>query len=134
VENFSAPFSFIDDVDSTPAAYNEKIYFGCSNNNIYCVDALTLQVSSVKSLGSSVISSPAIRSASGLVFVSSLNGKMYALDANNLANEKWSYDIPTVENKQGLTIKFKSSPAIINSMMFIVAGDSSNRHLYCFGD
>ena len=119
-------------VDSTPAVYYGQIYFGCSNNDVYCVNAQTLQQSSIMDLGSAVISSPAISSTSGLVFAASLDGKIWALDASNIANVLWSYDIPAVENKSGLTIR--SSPAIINGQIFIVAGDTNNRYLYCFGD
>lgn len=122
-------------VESTPAAYSGKIYFGCNNNSIYCVDAQTLQQSSVKSLGSAVISSPAISSTSGLVFVASSvasqsNATIYALDATNLSNQMWSYNIYADHSSAVI----KSSPAVTNGQMFIVAGDSSYRYLYCFGD
>lgn len=119
---------------STPACWNGDLYFGCNDQYIYCVDASTFAwpEHSKKNLGSAVYGSPAISSTAGLVFVGSLNAKVYALDASNLANERWSYDIRTVDNKPNA--KIQSSPAVVDGQLFIVAGDSSNRYLYCFGD
>ena len=80
-----------------PAAYNSKIYFGCNNSSIYCVDALSspMQLVSAQNLGSAVISSPAISSTGGLVFVASSvvsqdTATLYALDSNDITNQRWS--------------------------------------------
>lgn len=119
-------------VKSTPAAYSGNIYFGCDDGNIYCVDASTLQQCSVKSVGSEIVSSPAVSAENGLVFVASRDGRVCALDAGDLATERWAYDIRAREGKLDATIR--SSPTLADSKLFIVVGYSGNRYLYCFGD
>ncbi len=119
-------------MDSTPAAHAGNIYFGCSNGSVYCVDAGSLEQSSVKDLGSEVVSSPATSGPTDVLLTASLNGKVFALDASDLTNELWSYDIRTQDNKPN--VKIRSSPAVVSGQVFVVAGDSNYRYLYCFGN
>ncbi|MHB1459473.1 MAG: outer membrane protein assembly factor BamB family protein, partial [Armatimonadota bacterium] len=128
VWKYSAP----DWVLSTPAAFNGKLYFGCNNDRVYRLDATTFATAeSDRSLGSDVLSSPAISSATGMLFVGSLgptDGMFYVLDASDLQRNVRQNPF-TLSGRQ-----IKSSPALIFGRVFIIAGDSNGRYLYCYGD
>jgi outer membrane protein assembly factor BamB len=112
-------------VYSTVAAYNGKLYFGNQGGSMYCVDAATFsQADWTASLGSPITSSGLISTSTGLLFICTENGMVYALNIAN-GTSAWSY------NTSKSTIK--SSLAASNGRLYVVAGDNSGHYLYCFG-
>ena len=119
----------------TPALFDGRLYVGCDNGDFCSANAVgpefaNAEVSKVN-LGFAVYSSPAISSSTGLVFVATVGGDVYALDADDVTNRVWGYHI---SDDLGPETTVYSSPAIIAGRLFIVAGDPTNRYLYCFGD
>ena len=120
-------------VNSTIAALDGKLYFGCEDQRIYCVDAGALtQAWRTDTLGSAVTSSTAISAPTGVLFTTSSNGRILAFDAET-GDDLWEYDLRYLQGENWTTAQIKSRPAIGNDRLFVVAGDDSGRKLYCFG-
>lgn len=118
-------------VNSTAAAWNGKLYFGCNDGKLYCLDAASFTTANWASvLGVAVSSSPLVSSPTGLVYVGTEAARVYALDAAT-GSPAWLFDI---RSQDGLpTAVIKSSPAAASGYLYIVAGDANGRYLYCFG-
>ena len=118
-------------IRSTPAAWSGKLYFGCNNGKLYCVDGSSFTTEDwAISLGAAVSSSPLVSSSTGLVYVGTEAGRVYAVDSVS-GLPAWLYDI---RSQDGLpTAVIKSSPAAASGCIYVVAGDASSRYLYCFG-
>ncbi len=105
-------------VVSSPEVANGVVYVGCSDKNVYALNANTGVLLWRYATGSYVTSSPAV--ANGLVYVASEDGKMYALNASTGAL-LWSY--ATDGRVQG-------SPAVANGAVYI---GSFDHNVYAFG-
>ena len=125
-------------VNSTPAAYNHRLYICDSGGMVYCALANgdtfkgdpDIKIWET-ALPSSIVSSPALSIPTGMLFVATSDAKIYALDITT-GTIKWQYDIRALDSRPNATIK--SSPAISRGGLYIVVDDSSKRYLYCFKD
>jgi outer membrane protein assembly factor BamB len=123
-ELFSAGAS----IDSTPAAYDGYLYFGCRDGCLYCVDASTLTLEWRTDLGFNITGSPVVSSRTRTLYIATDHALVRALDISNGSIE-WSYDI----RQEKPNAEIKSSPCASGRQLFIVAGDANGRYLYCFG-
>lgn len=68
-------------IDQHPLVYNDRVYFGCMNHNVYCLEAATGKLvwkfKAEDRIG--VISSPIVHR--GILYIGSYDRFMYALDA-----------------------------------------------------
>jgi outer membrane protein assembly factor BamB len=120
------------DVWSSPAVVDGKLFVGCCNNKLYCLDADTgklIWTFSVSASGWGISSSPAV--AYGVVYIGCLDKKFYALPMNDPNNDGkisqseviWSYKFGGKKND------VNGSPAVKDGKVFIGAPD---RYMYCF--
>jgi outer membrane protein assembly factor BamB len=123
-----------DMIMSSPAIYDKKVYFGSYDGHLYVLDANTGQeVWKFKTLGNgqpidsfpnpgkrdpndyvdlgAIVSDPAI--SKGVVYFSSYDGHVYALDANT-GTEKWKF----------ITNGYPTTPAISNETVYFGSHDS----------
>ncbi len=67
-------------IDQEPLIYDDKIYVGSFNHNVYCLDAMTGQfIWKFKARDRIGIASPVV--ANGVIYIGSYDQNMYALDA-----------------------------------------------------
>ena len=111
-------FSTIGQIHSSPAAFDNKVYFG-GGSRIYCVNATTGQQIWMVPTSGIVRSSPAI--ADDKVYVPSTNDILYCLDVEN-GDILWTYS-----NLGGIS---HNSPAIAGGKLYQPASNG----LYCFRD
>jgi len=83
-------------------------------------------------LGSAVVSSPGISATACALYCATSDGRVLALSPQT-GQVLWDYDLRDPQGEDWSTAQVRSSPAIVVNRLFIVAGDSSNRKLYCFG-
>ncbi|MCL5105228.1 MAG: PQQ-binding-like beta-propeller repeat protein [Armatimonadetes bacterium] len=121
-------------IDSTAAAWNGKLYFGCSSGKVCRIDATTFTTAewTTPNLGSPVTSSPLISTPTGLLFGSTTNGYLFALNTSS-GTEAWHYDLRDSQQGNWSDAQVLSSPAASGGNLYIVAGDANQRRLYCFG-
>ncbi|MBK5190585.1 MAG: PQQ-binding-like beta-propeller repeat protein, partial [Methanosarcinales archaeon] len=100
-----------DQVYSSPAVVNDKVFVGSYDGNIYCLDADTGGYKWRYKTGNWVRSSPAV--ANGRVFVGSDDGNIYCLDEDT-GEKLWSY-----KTKYGVD----SSPAVADGRVFVGSFD-----------
>jgi parallel beta-helix repeat protein len=112
-------FSSILAVCSTPAINNDKLFFGCCDDNLYSLNAQTGMLNWKYYVGGyEVRSSPAITD-DYVYFLSQGNGNFYCLDIDT-GEKVWSYNTGS-----GI-----SSPAIAYDTVFVGAGST----VYAFSD
>jgi outer membrane protein assembly factor BamB len=103
---------------SSPAVYDDKVFAGSQDHNVYALNASTGALVWNYTTGRAVASSPAV--ADGKVFVGSDDCKVYALNASTGALV-WSY-------KTGDRVS--SSPAVVGGRVFVGSEDGK---VYAFG-
>ena len=101
---------------SSPAVANDKVYFGSTDNKVYCLNADTGGKIWDYTTGDDVHSSPAV--ANGNVYIGSRDNKVYCLNADTGA-KIWSYTT-------GYCVD--SSPAVANGKVYIGSNDNK---VYC---
>ncbi|HME53434.1 MAG TPA: PQQ-binding-like beta-propeller repeat protein, partial [Candidatus Lokiarchaeia archaeon] len=102
-------------VESSPAVVGGRVYVGCDDGKVYCLNAITGASVWNYTTGGAVISSPAV--ASGRVYVGSYDHKVYCLNAMTGAS-LWNYT----------TINYiQSSPAVAGGCVYI---GSNNVYIY----
>jgi uncharacterized repeat protein (TIGR01451 family) len=111
-------------LDSSPAVANGVVYDGSANGSLHALNANTGTPLWTFYGESGVPTSPAV--ANGIVYIADENGIVYALNAGNGA-QLWSY-------ATGITGAATSSPAIVNGVLYILAGDyaSGKSSIYAF--
>jgi outer membrane protein assembly factor BamB len=127
-------------VESSPAVANGVVYVGDAlsyyfGGHLYALNASTgallwsYAIGNAEEFGStsSVVASPAV--ANGVVYVNSTDlsepSNLYAFNANTGA-KLWSYADGNAEEN------FNSSPAIVDGVVYIVAGGDSGDNVYAF--
>ena len=122
---------------STPAAWppeNGDLYFGCWDQRIYCVDPSDMSlVWRTDTYASRVFASCAISSPTEVLFTATESGRILAFDAQAGGDPLWDYDLRSAQQGNWPGAQILSSLAISSGRLFIVAGDSTKRRLYCFG-
>ena len=108
---------------SSPAVWNEAVYFGSGDGNVYALNASSGALNWKFKTGEIVHASPAI--ADGVVFIGSWDSYFYAIDAAT-GREKWKFktgDDPDTHNQVGI----QSSAAVVDGIVYFGCRDS---HLY----
>jgi outer membrane protein assembly factor BamB len=103
-------FSTEDEVWSSPAVVNGRVFVGSKDGYIYALNAATGERENRTMIGA-VVSSPAV--ADGVVFVGSNDEKVYALRETTL-EKKWNYSIRSA---------ISCSPAVADGKVFIGSED-----------
>ncbi len=103
-------------VRSSPAVVGGKVYVGCDDNNVYCLDGATGSLKWKYQTGDAVVSSPAV--VNGKVYVGSADTYVYCLNAEN-GNMLWKF-------KTGYYVY--SSPCVTNGKVYIASND---KKIYC---
>ncbi|MCX6169204.1 MAG: PQQ-binding-like beta-propeller repeat protein [Ignavibacteriales bacterium] len=109
-------------IRSTPAVFQNKLFFGSGDKNFYCLDENSGNLLWKFKTGGAITSSPAI--SNNKIYFASKDGFLYCLkylDGNelwkiNLGNElpyKWEFDY------------YLSSPTIYNGVVYIGSGDGN---------
>jgi outer membrane protein assembly factor BamB len=104
-------------IDSSPVVVENKVFFGCNDRKIYCVDILTGKQIWNYETGNAVRSTPTV--VDGVVYVGSTDYNLYAFDADS-GQKLWNYSL-------GIISDIWSSPAFANDMVFF---GSDNGYLY----
>ena len=92
-----------------------KVFFGCNDGNVYCLNADELRKEWEFQTGDKVWSTPVI--SEDTVFISSFDHNIYALDATD-GTEKWHFEADGA---------FVSTPIIYNDTLYVGCFD---RHVY----
>ncbi len=71
-------------------AYNGKLYIGCSDGNVYALDADTGTLVNQYKTGDKIWGTPAVDTVTNTLFIGSYDKNLYALNLNDLTL-KWSY-------------------------------------------
>ena len=110
-------YSTGDEVHSSPAVANGRIYFGSHDGYVYCLDAETGALVWKYSIGYKIDSSPAV--ADNRVYIGASDGVVYCLGATT-GQLIWSYET-------GDRIGW-SSPVVVDGKVYIGSGDG---YVYC---
>ncbi|MFH1101423.1 MAG: DUF2341 domain-containing protein [Methanobacteriota archaeon] len=108
-------YSAIISIYSSPATVNNKVYFGSSNNRVYCLNASTGEQIWTYGTYDCVDSSPVVYK--GKVYIGSDDGHLYCLNAST-GDWIWQYTTNHV---------VWSSPTVADEKVYF----GSNRALYC---
>jgi outer membrane protein assembly factor BamB len=106
-------------VTSSPTVALGKVYFGCRDGNLYCLDAETGEEVWVFRAGAGIGSSPAF--FDGNVFVGSYDGKFWSIDAVS-GKKNWEFRAGG---------KIVSSPCVNSGRVLFGCYD---RNLYCLSE
>lgn len=108
---------------SSPAVFNNRVYFGSGDKNIYALNAKTGALEWKFATKDVVHASPAI--ADNTVFIGSWDSYLYALDAAT-GKEKWRFK--TGEDSVNFNqVGFQSSPAVAGGTVYVGCRDA---HVY----
>jgi outer membrane protein assembly factor BamB len=117
-ESMPDPFDFY---LSSPAIWNDAVYFGSGDGNIYALNASTGALKWKFKTGDVVHASPAI--ADGTLFIGSWDSYFYALDAVT-GKEKWRFktgEDADIHNQVGI----QSSAAVADGVVYFGCRDSN---------
>jgi len=103
-------------VTSSPLIYEGRVYFGCRNGGLYCLDAATGEQVWRFPAGTGIGASPAV--SDGKIFIGGYDGSFWCLDAGS-GQRMWEF-------KAGAKIVSSASVAS-GSVLF----GSYDRNLYC---
>lgn len=106
---------------SSPAVWNDAVYFGSGDGNVYALDAASGQLKWKFQTGDVVHSSPAI--SDGTLFIGSWDSYLYAIDAAT-GTERWRFktgEDPAIHNHVGI----QSSPAVADGIVYFGCRDSN---------
>ena len=120
LSGFSWIFETNGPIRSTPAVYNETVYFGSSDGNLYAVDLGTGNRKWEFPSGAAITSSPTI--SEDKVFFSSRNGYLFSLFANS-GKENWRFNLGRDLPYSWGFDYYVSSPVIENKIIYIGSGN-----------
>jgi outer membrane protein assembly factor BamB len=103
-------------MESSPVVVEGKIYFGCEDGKVYCLNALNGAEIWNFTTENEVDSTPTV--VDGVVYFGSTDMNLYAIDANTGA-ELWTYSLFSTFGQ------IKSSPAIAYDKIFFGASDGN---------
>ena len=108
---------------SSPAVFNNRVYFGSSDGKVYALDAATGVLQWSFATGDVVHASPTI--ANNTIYIGSWDSYFYAIDAES-GQEKWRFkagEDPAIHNQVG----FQSSAAVVGGVVYVGCRDG---HVY----
>jgi len=108
---------------SSPAVFNNRVYFGSSDGKVYAVDATSGVLQWSFATGDVVHASPTI--ANNTIYIGSWDSYFYALDAES-GQERWRFkagEDPAIHNQVG----FQSSAAVVGGTVYVGCRDG---HVY----
>lgn len=106
---------------SSPAVWNQAVYFGSGDGNVYALNAATGQLKWKFKTGDVVHASPAI--SGGTLFIGSWDSYFYALDAAT-GKERWRFktgEDPNIHNQVGI----QSSAVVADGTVYFGCRDSN---------
>lgn len=106
---------------SSPAVWNQTVYFGSGDGNVYALDATAGKLKWKFHTGDVVHASPAL--SGGTLFIGSWDSYFYALDAAT-GKEKWRFktgEDPNIHNQVGI----QSSAVVADGMVYFGCRDSN---------
>ncbi|KPJ59607.1 MAG: hypothetical protein AMJ46_10315 [Latescibacteria bacterium DG_63] len=106
-------------VTSSPTVAEGRVYFGCRDGNLYCLDAETGEEVWKSRVGAGIGSSPVV--SKGNVFVGSYDGRFRSFDAAS-GNKNWDFKTAG---------KIVSSPSVASGRVLF---GSYDRNLYCLSE
>ncbi len=106
-------FKVAEGVESTPAFYEGKVYFGANNGNIYALDAKSGKELWQFSTGSELLSGAVAEG--GMVFFNNTNDTLHALDGET-GEVLWRY---RHESSGIFAIRPSGSPAVADGIIYI---------------
>ncbi len=106
-------FTTMAGVVSSPAVANGRVFVGCNDGAVYCLNSSNGELVWYYPTESEVKSSPAIDN--GCVYIGSGDGNVYALNSTN-GSQLWNY---TTGNE------VESSPAVVEGVVYIGSGDGN---------
>ena len=108
-------------VESSPAIYEEKIYFGANDGNLYCLNANDGSLIWKYDSGAEILASPIAEG--GMLFFASANNLLYALDAVT-GEVLWRYKGGNGNN--GIySIRLASSPTYSDGNIYVGFSDGT---------
>ncbi|MFC1838234.1 PQQ-binding-like beta-propeller repeat protein [Thermodesulfobacteriota bacterium] len=110
-----------DEVRSSPAIVNGRVYVGSSDKHIYSIDVQTGKQVWSKALDDMIEASPTV--VDNVVYIGTLNGTLYALDSES-GTEQWKFS--TGDKLTGGVNWFRDA----HGRLYILAG-SYDSVLYC---
>ncbi len=119
-QNVPDPFDIF---TSSPAVFENRVYFGSGDGHVYALDAQTGLLQWRFATGDVVHASPAV--ANNTVYVGSWDSYLYALNAETGA-ERWRFktgEDPVDHNQVG----FQSSPSVVDGVLYVGCRDA---HVY----
>jgi len=117
-ETMPDPFDFY---LSSPVVWNDAVFFGSGDGNIYALRAASGTLKWKFKTGDVVHASPAI--ADGTLFIGSWDGYFYALDVAS-GQEKWRFktgEDPKIHNQIGI----QSSASVVDGIVYFGCRDSN---------
>lgn len=109
-------------VRSSPAVYQNKIFFGCGDTYLYCLDENSgNEIWKFKS-GGAITSSPTIHKDK--IFFSSKDGFLYCIDAND-GIQLWKFDLGKDLVYRWEFDYYLSSPTLFEEIIYIGSGDGN---------
>ena len=108
-------------VESSPAIYEDKLFFGANDGYIYSVDAASGKLIWKYNAGVEILSSPIAEG--GIVFFASSNDILYALDTIT-GDVLWRYK-GSSRGSGIYSIRLTSSPAYSEGMVYVGFSDGS---------
>lgn len=109
-------FQTENEILSSPAVVDGRVYIGSSDNKTYCLDASSGEEEWSYLTGGTLLSSPAV--VSGKVYIGSYDGNMYCLNAET-GEEVWIFETDDY---------IYSSPTVVNARVYFGGYDG---FLYC---
>ncbi|MDP4215828.1 MAG: PQQ-binding-like beta-propeller repeat protein [Bacteroidota bacterium] len=107
-------------IRSTPAVFGNRVFVGCGDGTLYCLDAGSGKVLWGFPTGGPVYSSPAASASS--VYFSSRDGYVYSLSSRD-GKLRWKFKMGPDLGKENYWDNYLSSPVIAGPNLFIGSGD-----------
>lgn len=115
-------YDFWDYYLSSPVVYNDMVFFGSGDGNIYALSCRTGEKLWSFKTGNAVRSTPAVDQ--GVLYAGSFDGYFYAIDASN-GSLKWKYQMK--EKNYSQRGEIQSSPCVSDGVVYF---GSRNAKLY----
>jgi eukaryotic-like serine/threonine-protein kinase len=132
-ENLTLQWKFTAEgqVNTNPTVVNGVVYVGCTDGNIYAVDANLGTKTWTFQTGFSVVSSPAV--INGKLYTGADSGSVYCIDATT-GKQIWKSFAGGITNNllgsvTGASPNTRSSPMVVGSKIYV---GSLDKNVYCF--
>ncbi|MEM0492689.1 MAG: PQQ-binding-like beta-propeller repeat protein [Candidatus Thermoplasmatota archaeon] len=111
-------------IGGSPAVYNRRVYFGCSDKKLYCLNTTDLRVMWSYETGGKIFSSPTV--TSNVIYFGSTDNYLYCL---NIGEDD---DTIRLLWKKDLGNWVSCSPALVDGSLFVTVQYMTVNNLWCF--